>query len=328
MLRRLAQLVPVQYLPIPEWESRGIAVSLWRLDLIDSAAPGNKIFKLEQNLRAAQAAGCARVLSFGGAFSNHLHALAHAGTARGFTTVGVVRGEPEAATNPTLSDCAAAGMQLHFVDRAAYRMLSRSACGDTLPAALRKQFGDCYVVPEGGANRLGALGCKVLGEVLASNGERWDAVVLPCATGTTLAGIVAGLNNAYPVLGIAVLKGVDSMADEMRAVLAEISAAHCDNWIVDHEHHGGGYARVPAELSDFSAYFQRCCGVPIEPVYSGKMLYAIHRRIERGDYARGTRLLAVHTGGLQGARGFDYRHSQRRNNQRTDKAAFHSALHE
>lgn len=307
MLRQLAQLAPVQDLPIPEWERSGVAVSLWRLDLMDSAAPGNKIFKLEHNLRAAQAAGCVRVLSFGGAFSNHLHALALAGAAQGFTTVGVVRGEPTAATNPTLSDCDAAGMQLHFVDRAAYRTLSRVANGAALPAPLHEQFGDCYVIPEGGANRLGALGCKALGEALVSNKEQWDAVVLPCATGTTLAGLVAGLNNAYQVLGVAVLKGAEFMADDVRAALIVMDALQCDNWRIDHEYHCGGYARVSADLSHFLAYFQRCCGVPVEPVYSGKMLYAIHRRIERGDFARGTRLLAVHTGGLQGARGFGYR---------------------
>jgi 1-aminocyclopropane-1-carboxylate deaminase len=306
MLLQLAQLAPVQELPIPEWEHRGVAVSLWRLDLMDSAAPGNKIFKLEQNLRAARDAGCARVLSFGGAFSNHLHALALAGATQGFKTVGIVRGEPTAATNPTLSDCAAAGMQLRFVDRAMYRILSRVAHGAALPAELREQFGDCYVIPEGGANRLGALGCKALGEALLSSERHWDAVVLPCATGTTLAGLAAGLKNAYQVLGIAVLKGADAMADDVRAALAQIDARQCDNWVIDHEHHGGGYARMPADLSHFIDYFQRCCGVPVEPVYSGKMLYAIHRRIERGDFARGTRLLAVHTGGLQGARGFSY----------------------
>jgi 1-aminocyclopropane-1-carboxylate deaminase/D-cysteine desulfhydrase-like pyridoxal-dependent ACC family enzyme len=189
-----------------------------------------------------------------------------------------------------------------------------------LPVELREEFGDCFVVPEGGSNRLGVLGCKILGEVLSENPQRWQHVVLPCATGTTLAGLVAGLNNANPVLGIAVLKGAESMSADVSSALADVGAAHCTRWSIDTDQHGGGYARATPDLEHFIDYFQSCTSVPIEPVYSGKMLYAIHSRIERGDFARGTRMLVLHTGGLQGARGFGYRKNQRR-----DKAAFHSA---
>lgn len=301
----------MQQLRVPEWDRHGVAVDLWRLDQIDAAAPGNKLFKLDENLRAARAAGHSRVLSFGGAFSNHLHALALSGAAQGFGTVGVIRGDEHAAANPTLRDAAAAGMQLHFVDRSSYRALSQINSADALPAVLRQQFGDCYVVPEGGANRLGAIGCKLLGELIGVAAQRWQQVLLPCATGTTLAGLVAGLAGAAPVLGIAVLKGAEPLYETVRAALREIDAAHCADWSIDTDWHCGGYARTPLDLQQFVDYFQQCTGVPVEPVYSGKMLYAIHRRIERGDYARGTSLLALHTGGLQGARGFAYRKTQK-----------------
>jgi 1-aminocyclopropane-1-carboxylate deaminase len=319
MLRQLTQRAPIQPVQIPEWQQRGIDVSMWRLDQIDTAAPGNKIFKLDENLRAARGAGYQRVLSFGGVFSNHLHALALAGAAQGFNTVGIVRGEAAAADNPTLRDAVAAGMQLQFVDRADYRSLSRATHADELPSALQAQFGDCFVIPEGGANQLGINGCKVLGEVLAERAEQWDQVVLPCGTGTTLAGLVAGAGNACNVLGIAVLKGAGSLTDNVHIALAAMGAEHCTHWSIDGEHHGGGYARVTPALEQFIGYFQQHSGISIEPVYSGKMLYAIHSRIERGDFARGTRLLALHTGGLQGARGFSFR-----NNQRKDKAAIQS----
>lgn len=317
MLRQLAQCAPLQPVRLPEWDRRDVAVQIWRLDLIDTAAPGNKIFKLDENVRAARAAGYSRVLSFGGAFSNHIHALAHAGAAHGFATVGVIRGDQHALDNPTLRDAAAAGMQLHVVDRSTYRTLSKITHSDQLPPALRQLCGDCYVVPEGGANRLGALGCRVLGEVVREIAHAEDQVILPCGTGTTLAGLVAGLDAANPVLGIAVLKGAHWLADTVRDTLCDIDAAHCARWSIDTDQHCGGYAHTPAGLEQFIDYFQQCTGVPIEPVYSGKMLYAIHRRIDGGNYARGSRLLAVHTGGLQGARGFGYRKTQR-----TDTSGF------
>ncbi|HET8710025.1 MAG TPA: hypothetical protein VFM32_01520, partial [Spongiibacteraceae bacterium] len=129
---------------------------MWRLDQLDAAASGNKLFKLAENLQAARREGYARILSFGGAFSNHIHALALAGREAGFETVGIIRGEPEAAENPTLRDAAAAGMQLHFVDRGTYRCLTQKSFDSSeLMADLQRRFGPFYTVPEGGANRLG-----------------------------------------------------------------------------------------------------------------------------------------------------------------------------
>ncbi|MDB6063094.1 MAG: hypothetical protein JWM78_3197 [Verrucomicrobiaceae bacterium] len=322
MLYQLAQSAPMQRVQLLEWEQRGVDLQIWRLDQLDVAAPGNKLFKLDANLRGARAAGYSRVLSFGGAFSNHIHALALTGAAQGFSTVGIIRGEADAANNPTLSDAVAAGMQLHFVDRSSYRMLSKLRHGDDLGAALGAQFVDCYVIPEGGANDLGVIGCKVLGAALANTAHADAQIVLPCATGTTLAGLVAGLNNANTVLGVAVLKGAESMAATVRTTLNSIDAHHCTRWSIDTAHHGGGYARMSADLEQFIANFQQQTRIPIEPVYSGKMLYAIHRRIERDDFERGTRLIALHTGGLQGMRGFGYRKTQQMN-----KAGFsHSVL--
>ena len=193
MLLELAQRAPVQRVEWPTWEARGVEVAIWRLDQLDAAAPGNKLFKLDENLQAARLAGHSRILSFGGAFSNHIHALALSGRAAGFETVGVIRGESSAGDNPTLRDAAAAGMQLHFVDRDTYRALTQntphaqnSLHGNDLLDDLQQRFGPYYVVPEGGANRLGVLGCRVLGTAIGGMAVPPDCVVLPTATGSTL----------------------------------------------------------------------------------------------------------------------------------------------
>ena len=310
MLRELAQRAEFQQITLPEWERAGVEVVLWRLDRLDAVGSGNKLFKLAENLRAARAAGYSRLLSFGGVFSNHIHALALQGAAQGFDTIGVIRGEPEAAANPTLRDAVAAGMQLHFVDRDNYRDAHHAGLRrDTLIAELQQRFGPCYIIPEGGANRLGASGCRVLGEIIAIHAHRFDTVVLPCGTGATLAGIVAGLRDRVPVSGVSVLKGGEFLRANVRDYLCELAADDCVLWAINLEHHGGGYARVPAALEQFVGRFQAATGIPIEPIYTGKMLYAIDRRIELGEFARGTRVLAIHTGGLQGARGFSYRHT-------------------
>jgi len=299
----LANSAPVQILRLPELERAGVELSVWRLDRADAEAPGNKVFKLAENLRAARAAGYERVLSFGGAFSNHIHALARYGAAAGFATVGVIRGEDEAAANPTLSDARQAGMTLHFVGREWYRQRDSAAAY----AELTARFGRCYIIPEGGANDRGVSGCRALGEAVALWPRVPDIVALPCGTGSTLAGLVAGLGNACAVLGIAVLKGADFLNDTVRAQLRAAGVDDGGRWRIDTRHHGGGYARVSAALMEFIEDFRRRAGIPLEPVYTGKLFHALWRSIEAGEFARGTRLLAVHTGGLQGARGFVYR---------------------
>lgn len=297
-LRELAQRAPVQPVCLPELERHGVALSVWRLDLIDAAAPGNKLFKLWENLRAAREGGHRRVLSFGGAFSNHLHALALSGAAAGLETVGVVRGEPAAAANPTLQDAQRAGMLLHFVDRATYRRRAEPV----LLRELQRRFGDCYVIPEGGANRLGVLGCRIIGGLIRTWPRPPDVVALACGTGSTLAGVAAGLEGCSEALGVAVLKGGEFLNAAVRDQLRAVGADDCRRWRIDTRHHGGGYARVTPALHQFVTEFTGRSGIAVEPVYTGKLLYALCMGITRGEFAPGTRLLALHTGGMQGWR--------------------------
>ena len=306
MLLELAQRAPIQRVDWPAWEARGVEVAIWRLDRLDAAAPGNKLFKLAENLQSARRQGHTRILSFGGAFSNHIHALALTGRAAGFETVGIIRGESPARLSPTLRDALEAGMRLHFVARDHYRRLTQNGYENIELREFLQRFEPCYTVPEGGANRLGVSGCRVLGEAVGQLAERPDQVVLPTATGTTLAGVVAGLAGRCHTLGIAVLKDGSFIARQVLEQLRAIGADHCREWRVDTDHHGGGYARATAALRRFVAEFSERTAVAVEPVYSGKMLYAVDRLIARGEFARGTRILAAHTGGMQGARGAEF----------------------
>jgi len=299
-LRSLAAGAIVQSIRLPEIERCGIEWCMLRLDGIDATAAGNKLFKLAENFRLARAAGHTRLLSFGGAFSNHLHALALLGAAEGFATIGVVRGETVAAQNPTLRDAQRAGMSLHFVDRQSYRRKHEAE----LTADLHRRFGPCYIIPEGGANAAGVAGCRLLGQVIRGQLAANDTVVLPCATGSTLAGVVAGLADHCATLGVAVLKGGEFLRAAVQDHLQAAGAAHCARWRIVTDEHCGGYARTTPALMAFIDDLQRRSGIPLEPVYTGKMMYALYRRILAGEFAVGTRVLALHTGGLQGARGF------------------------
>ncbi|HSB98235.1 MAG TPA: pyridoxal-phosphate dependent enzyme [Spongiibacteraceae bacterium] len=299
-LRTLAAGAIVQSIRLPEIERCGIEWCMLRLDSIDTTAAGNKLFKLAENFRFARAAGHRRLLSFGGAFSNHLHALALLGAAEGFATIGVVRGEAVAAHNPTLRDAQQAGMTLHFVDRETYRRKHEVE----LMADLQRRFGPCYIIPEGGANTAGVAGCRILGQVIREQVAAVDTVVLPCATGSTLAGVVAGIADHCATLGVAVLKGGGFLPAVVQDHLQAADAAHNVRWRIVIDEHCGGYARTTPALMAFIEDFQRRSGIPLEPVYTGKMMYALYRRILASEFATGTRVLALHTGGLQGARGF------------------------
>ncbi|MFJ6655513.1 1-aminocyclopropane-1-carboxylate deaminase/D-cysteine desulfhydrase [Streptomyces sp. NPDC091377] len=268
---------------------RGVRLSLKRDDLIHPDLIGNKWRKLAPNLGAAAGR---TVLTFGGAYSNHLRATAAAGRLLGLPTVGVVRGQElaDGPPNPSLARCAADGMRLHFVDRSTYR---RKAEPDTLAALLAAAEAEgAYVVPEGGSNARAVRGCRGLGEELRGVA---DVVALACGTGGTLAGLAAGLAPDQWVLGVPVLKGGFLDAD-VRALQEEAFGGPRGNWTLDHRFHWGGYARVPDGLDSFAADFEQRHGVPVERLYVAKLLHGLVALAEEGAFPRGTRLTAVITG--------------------------------
>lgn len=240
------------------------------------------------NLRAAAGRP---VLTFGGAYSNHLRATAAAGRLLGFPTIGVVRGDELAGRplNPSLAQCAADGMRLHFVDRSTYR---RKSSPDVLAGLLELLRSDAYVVPEGGSNSLAVRGCTALGEELRGAA---DVVGVACGTGGTLAGLAAGLAPGQRALGVPVLKG-GFLTEEIRALQRAAFGEVRGDWTLDDRFHFGGYARVPAELDAFARDFEGRHGVGVERVYVAKLLYALLRLTEEGAFARGARVAAVITG--------------------------------
>ncbi|MFD3979688.1 1-aminocyclopropane-1-carboxylate deaminase/D-cysteine desulfhydrase [Streptomyces griseus] len=278
---------PLQEVRDERFARHGVRLFLKRDDLIHPDLPGNKWRKLALNLEAAAGR---TVLTFGGAYSNHLRATAAAGRLLGFPTVGVVRGDELARRplNPSLARCAADGMRLHFVDRTTYRA---KASSEVLEGLLGL-FGDVVVLPEGGSNALAAQGCTALGREVA--GEV-DVAAVACGTGGTLAGLAAGLDPGQRALGVPVVGG-GFLGEEVARLQREAFGGPAGDWSLEERFTFGGYARTTPELAAFTDGFEDRHGLPVERVYVAKLLFALTARAEEGAFAPGTRLAAVITG--------------------------------
>ncbi|GHC60772.1 1-aminocyclopropane-1-carboxylate deaminase/D-cysteine desulfhydrase [Streptomyces cinnamoneus] len=268
---------------------RGLRLLLKRDDLIHPDLPGNKWRKLEPNLRAAAAAGADTLLTFGGAYSNHLRATAAAGRLLGFDTIGIVRGEELAdrPLNPSLASCAADGMELRFVSRALYRRKTEPEVVTTLVPE------GAFVIPEGGSNAAAAQGCTLLGRELRGIA---DVVGVACGTGGTLAGLTAGLTEGQRVIGFPVLKG-GFLGEEILRLQQEAFGERRGDWTLDDRFHGGGYAKTSPELESFAADFETRHDLPLERLYVAKMLYGLTTLALDGAFAPGSTVVAVITGG-------------------------------
>ena len=286
----------------PTAERRGVRLLLWRDDLLHPDLPGNKARKLKYNLLAAREQGHTRLLTFGGAYSNHLAAVAAAGRLHGFETVGLVRGEEHQVLNPTLARCVADSMQLHYLDRTTYR---RRAEPEFLEQ-LQTRFGPAYLLPEGGTNALALRGvAELIGELRQHTD--FDAVAVAAGTGGTLAGLALGLAEAqYParVVGVAALKGGDFLRTEIDELTQSVVGQTLTNYELHTSYHFGGYAKLPAELRAFIGQFEADFGVLLDPIYTGKLLAGVLDLIALGHFAQGSTVVAVHTGGLQAWAGF------------------------
>jgi 1-aminocyclopropane-1-carboxylate deaminase len=256
-----------------------VRLFLKRDDLIHPDLPGNKWRKLKHNLAAARDQGHDTLLTFGGAYSNHLRATAAAGHHFGFKTIGLVRGEETLPLNPVLSFCVAHGMRLSYVDRAAYRLKEPPP-------------GHYYLLPEGGSNELAVLGCAEIGPELDS---AYEFYCVPAGTGGTLAGLAAGIRSGHAI-GFSVLKGGDFLRDVVTGLQVGAYGQTRGSWSVETGFHFGGYAKGTPELADFVTGFHRRHGVRLDPVYTGKMLFGIYAMAAQGRFAPGSKILAVITG--------------------------------
>ncbi|KPX23688.1 1-aminocyclopropane-1-carboxylate deaminase [Pseudomonas amygdali pv. dendropanacis] len=297
----------LQRLNLPWLQDAGVEVAILRLDLIDSLISGNKWFKLSEHLTQAVEAGAEGLISLGGAHSNHLHALAAAGKRFGFPTVGLLRGHAQ--QTPTVLDLQAFGMQLHWLGYAGYR--ARHAADFWLP--WQAQYPELYPIAEGGGGLAGALGCARLREMVDSQLGHlgWDDYHgwwLAVGTGTTLAGLLLAEAGAHPVYGAMAVPDDHGVAQNIVAVLKEAAGSQVNASpnlsaaCVLLEASRGAFARTDAALLDFIASSEAHSGVPLEPLYTGKALLALHDEVLAGRFKSGSRLVLVHTGGLQGRR--------------------------
>lgn len=271
--------------------------SLWikRDDLLDPMVSGNKLYKLKYNLLDAQKAGKKTVLTFGGAYSNHLAATAAMCARHGLQSIGIVRGEASANLNPTLTHAQKNGMRLHYISRSDYRLKSNSEFLDQL----RSQFENPFIIPEGGAN---AAGIKGAAEILGPHTETFTHIVCAVGTGTTVAGMLPSALDHQQIIGVPVHKH-PQVIDELLET-HNIQTSHPEALKVLADAHHGGYAKYNTELLSFMHDFHTKHGIELDPIYTGKALMACIKAMSDGRINKGAKVLFIHTGGLQGNEGF------------------------
>ncbi len=294
---------PIQEIKTPLLAAKDIRLLLKRDDLLHPEISGNKWRKLKFNLEAFQLSDAQQLLTFGGAFSNHIAAVAAAGKAYNFPTIGIIRGEKINPLNPTLTFAESCGMTFKFISRTAYRQKGEPGFLEKL----KSEFGDFYALPEGGSNALAVQGCReIISETEAQLPVLPDYFCVCCGTGGTIAGMIAELAERAKTIGFSALKG-DFLQDEVIDLLEKSNSSIFKNWQIQTDYHFGGYAKWKPELIHFINTFKRESGVALDPIYTGKMLYGIFDLLEQDYFEKGATILAVHTGGLQGIKGFNAR---------------------
>ena len=273
---------------------KAISLHIKREDLIHPFVSGNKFRKLKYNLLRAKTENKDTILTFGGAFSNHIAAVAFAGKEQGYKTIGIIRGDElrdKIAENPTLHFAENCGMKLEFVTREEYRLKSEIHFLENL----ENKFGDFYLIPEGGTNELAIKGCE---EILSKADTNFDYICCAVGTGGTISGIINSVFPHQKVLGFPALKG-DFLKEEIR------NFVHNQNWELITDYHFGGYGKVNEELVEFINQFYTENQIPLDPIYTGKMVFGIIDLIEKNYFPANSKILLIHTGGLQGIQGMN-----------------------
>jgi 1-aminocyclopropane-1-carboxylate deaminase len=274
--------------------TNNIQLFIKREDLIHPFISGNKYRKLFYNLLKAKEENHTTLLTFGGAFSNHIAAVAYAGKKFGFKTIGIIRGDELALKmeeNPTLTFALQNGMQFVFETRENYRKRHELNYIETL----RKNLGAFYFLPEGGTNFLAVKGCK---EILTENDANFDYICCSVGTGGTISGIINSSRENQKIIGFSSLKG-DFLKDEILKWVLK------DNWELNLSYHFGGYAKINKELIEFMNDFFVKTNILLDPIYTGKMMYGIYDLIKKGYIKSDSKILAIHSGGLQGIVGMN-----------------------
>ena len=287
---------PVLKIDDPMIKDSGIKLFIKREDLNHPELSGNKWHKLKYNLIEAKEKGFETLLTFGGAYSNHIYATAAAGKLFGFKTIGIIRGEEHLPLNSTLSFASSKGMKIHYVNRKTYREKNSTE----FIKQLKQKFGNFYLVPEGGTNKLAVKGAS---EIISNIDIDFDYVCCACGTGGTMAGLVTALNGRKKALGFSVLKGGSFLLNDVEKLIYESVGEKYNNWDINLDFHFGGYAKINSELIEFIKRFQNITSIPIEPIYTGKLLFGVYNLILNKYFSNGINILVIHTGGLQGLMG-------------------------
>ena len=285
--------IPNQALSLPVFEKMGVQVFVKREDLLHAEVSGNKFRKLKYNLQQAQKEGCDGLLTFGGAFSNHLAATAAAAHAYGFQSVGVVRGDELAhkPLNPTLAYCQSKGMQLHFVSRELYKQKEKGI------EHLIENHPSFYILPEGGSNPRAVQGCR---EILNDSDALFDTLAVAVGTGGTMAGLIQSAMPHQEVVGYQVVYDV-AIPQQIRTFVGH------NRWTLDPTYKTVGYAKTPPELVGFAIEVAKQSGIVLDPLYTGPMLWRMVQQLKSNTWTHGNRILVIHTGGLQAIAGVNAR---------------------
>lgn len=273
---------------------KGISLVIKRDDLIHPFVSGNKFRKLKYNLLQAKAENQSALLTFGGAYSNHIAAVAYAGKENGFQTIGIIRGDELAdkiESNPTLNFAQKCGMQFEFVSRETYRLKTE----ESFLEQLQQKYGAFYLIPEGGTNAFAIQGCE---EILTPEDASFDYVACAIGTGGTISGLINSVLPHQKVLGFPALKG-EFLQDEIRKFVRH------ENWELITDYHFGGYGKVSTDLIDWINRFYAQTQIPLDPVYTGKMVFGILDLIAKNYFPENANILLIHTGGLQGIQGMN-----------------------
>jgi len=279
--------------PIQRVQFAGLIFDILRLDKIHQGASGNKFFKLKYNFLEAEKNGFKKVLTFGGAFSNHILATAISAKSSGFESIGIIRGDK--ISNPTLKLAQEYGMELHFINREDYRQKET----EDFIENVKRKFDSPFIIPEGGTNELALNGTAEIHNYIP---KHYNLITACFGTGGTLAGLINGKAEHQKILGVSVLKG-DWVKEELKNLVDHGKA----NWDVTTNYHFGGYAKWKQDLIDFISEFYEKTAVPLDPVYTGKMMYGLMMEWKKDNISSDDHILAIHSGGLQGIAGFNQR---------------------
>jgi len=275
-------------------------VFIKRDDLLHNLISGNKWRKLKYNLIEASEQGYKTLLTFGGAYSNHIYAVAAAGKIFGFKTIGIIRGEKHLPLNPTLDFAKQQNMEIHYLDRTTYRNRNN----EDFQKEVATQFDNPYVIPEGGSN---SLALKGVAELVGEIDINFDYICSAVGSGSTLAGIICGLGGNYKVLGFPAIKNAEYLNDIISSFIKIYNPAAAgqifDNWKLVYDYHFGGFAKINYELVSFILEFEKINNIELDSIYTGKMLYGIYDLIKKDYFSQDETVIAIHTGGLQGKAG-------------------------